>query len=93
MRRPLRATNRLKRLVRRGAHSGLTVETLRRYAKSDLMEYGDEDRFPFFMHSARCPSFCDYACRGDNRGWAIAEDAKDFFQDKYSPNDSMRVSE
>jgi len=55
-----------------GTQSGLRWETIRRYAKSDLLERGDDDR-PIYMHRANCPSFCDFACNG-NHGAKIATD-------------------
>lgn len=70
--------------TKQGSRSGLTFATLRRYAKSDNMEYGDNLERPFYLHRANCPSFCDFACNG-NRGFHIAEDAADFFGSRYSP--------
>lgn len=52
--------------------SGLSWQTIRRYAKSKLLERGDDGR-PIYMHHATCPSFCDYACNGSH-GHDIALD-------------------
>ncbi len=54
-----------------GVESGLRPATLRKYAKSALLERLDGRAH--YMHSARCPNYCDYACKG-NHGWCIAND-------------------
>ncbi len=39
------------------SESGLTWKTIRRYAKSDLLERGDDNDQPIYMHRANCPGF------------------------------------
>lgn len=46
-----------------GSASGLRISTLKRYAKSELLER-DDHGIPIYMHHQRCPSFCDFACNG-----------------------------
>jgi hypothetical protein len=52
--------------------SGLTWGTIRKYGQSPLLERDDDGR-PLYLHSARCPHFCDFACNGI-KGNLIAED-------------------
>lgn len=54
--------------------SGLTWATIRRYAKSELLERDDDDR-PIYMHHAKCGSFCEFACNGI-KGETIAGDVE-----------------
>ena len=51
------------RTLQLATESGLSWRTIRRYAKSELLERGDDDG-PIYMHHANCPSFCDYSCNG-----------------------------
>lgn len=57
-------------------NSGLALSTLKKYAKSELLERVEETEAPVYMHSSTCPGFCDYACNG-NYGSFIAEDIAD----------------
>lgn len=56
----------------KGSASGLSLGTLRRYARSELLER-DQHGDPIYMHHERCPSFCDFACNGSH-GDLIARD-------------------
>ena len=53
--------------------SGLKISTLRKYARSENLEWHEGK--PLFLHSSRCPSFCDFACNdAHGHGFKIAED-------------------
>lgn len=56
--------------------SGLSWSTIRRYAKSELLERDDDDR-PIYMHHGKCGSFCEFACNG-GKGEQIAADVETF---------------
>lgn len=56
-----------------GGHSGLHVSTLRKYARSELLELGEGGESPIYMHHGKCPNYCDYACNG-HHGFDIATD-------------------
>ena len=55
-----------------GPESGLPAHTLRRYAKSELLER-DHDGTPIYMHTGANSHPCDYACNG-TIGEKIADD-------------------
>jgi hypothetical protein len=59
-----------------GTESGLTWDTILRYAKSDRLERDkkNNDR-PIYFHATDCPSFCNYACNGA-KGEKIAADVE-----------------
>ncbi len=42
----------------------LKGSTLKRYATHELLERDESGSTPIYFHSARCESFCDYACNG-----------------------------
>lgn len=46
--------------------------TLKKYARSFLLERGENNNEAVFMHSSTCPGYCDFACNGQ-KGWNIAE--------------------
>ncbi len=46
-----------------GKETMLSVRSLKRFAKSELLER-DENGRPIYLHDSKCPSFCDFACRG-----------------------------
>jgi hypothetical protein len=61
-------------LVRKlSTQSGLSWDTVRRYAKSNLLERDGAFGEPIYMHSMKCPNYCDYACNG-RHGSLIAKD-------------------
>lgn len=66
-----------------GSASGLRITTLKRYAKSELLER-DDSGVPIYMHHQRCPSFCDFACNGAH-GDHIAADIENLGK----PNNSI----
>jgi len=53
----------------------LKRSTLKKYYKSDLLEWTPEGE-PVYMHSASCMNFCDFACNGSH-GDEIAEQIRD----------------
>ncbi|KKL57063.1 hypothetical protein LCGC14_2239110 [marine sediment metagenome] len=58
--------------------SRLKISTLKRYAKSGLLErLADEyGGIPVYMHSSSCRGYCDYACNGEH-GERIASDIEE----------------
>ena len=61
----------------RAKHSGLSLGTLRKYMRSDLLERGPGGE-PIYMHHGLCPSFCDFACNSEH-GFNIAKDLAAIF--------------
>jgi hypothetical protein len=52
--------------------SGVTWKTVRKYAKYEELER-DDSGHAIYLHAKGCPSFCDFACRG-NKGLLLAID-------------------
>ena len=53
-----------------------------------MLELGEGNMFPLYLHSGRCPNYCDYACNGSH-GSAIADDIRELQLFK-SPNAKLR---
>lgn len=67
----------------------LKESTLKKYAKSDLLERSDEGT-PLFLHSASCPSYCDFACRADGSEIAAAIEAMEAVGARVGPFDVVK---